>query len=210
MAGMRPGTRPGAVILVRHGEPALSRQVRLSADGYRNWWARYELGGLKAGQRPPESLLETAARACAVIASTRPRSVETTQILTRGRPFSEDSLYIEAPLPPPAFPAWIRLSPRIWGVVARFWWWVFDHHQGQESREQARLRAAEAAGQLIALSSGGEDVLVVAHGFFNSMIAGALKRRGWRCTLDQGFRYWSARRFEAPAQAPLPPAPPVG
>ena len=38
--------RPGAVILARHGEPALSRKIRLTAAGYRAWWADYEIGGL--------------------------------------------------------------------------------------------------------------------------------------------------------------------
>ena len=45
------------------------------------------------------------------------------------------------------------------------------------------------------LAENGQDVLVVAHGFFNTMIGEALKRRGWRCIEDQGFRYWSARIF---------------
>jgi broad specificity phosphatase PhoE len=197
------------VILVRHGEPALSRKVRLSAAGYRDWWARYEVGGLKAGQTPPDALLKTAAQARVVFASTRRRSVETTAALTRGRAFTEDPLFIEAPLPPPPWPGWITLPPRIWGVLARFWWWFFNHHEGQETRAEATARAAEAADRLIALAERGQDVLVVAHGFFNTMVGVALRRRGWRCTDDQGFRYWSARRFEPRSQAPLPPAPPV-
>jgi hypothetical protein len=28
------------------------------------------------------------------------------------------------------------------------------------------------------------------------MVGRALRRRGWRCTEDGGFSYWSARRFE--------------
>ena len=49
---------------------------------------------------------------------------------------------------------------------------------------------------LVELSRQGQDVLVVAHGFFNGMVGEALKRQGWRCTDDQGFKYWRARRFE--------------
>ena len=47
------------------------------------------------------------------------------------------------------------------------------------------------------LAASGQDVLVVAHGFFNAMIGQALARLGWRCVQDGGFRYWSARRFES-------------
>ena len=188
--------KPGAVILARHGQPALSRRVMLSADQYREWWADYEIGGLIEGQSPPQRLIDAAQRAGFIIASTRLRSVETAHALCGGRAFAEDALFIEAPVPPPHWPSWLKLSPRIWGGVSRFWWWVFNHHDQQESRSQAEARADEAARQLAALAAGGQDVLVVAHGFFNWRIGRALQRRGWRCVENGGFSYWSARRFE--------------
>jgi len=190
--------RPGAVILARHGEPALSRKIRLTAQEYREWWATYEAGGLKMDQEAPASLRHAAASAGFVIASTRLRSVQTAQALTVGRAFAEDPLFIEAPLPPPNAPSWLKLSPRLWGVVARAWWWFLNHHEGQETRAEAQLRADEAARLLIEMAATGQDVLVVAHGFFNGMVGEALKKLGWRCVHDQGFRYWSARRFELP------------
>ncbi len=192
--------KPGSVVLARHGEPALSRKIRLSAKGYREWWARYEIGGLKMDQDIPPSLKTMADKAGFLIASTRLRSIQTAQALSLGRAFAEDPLFIEAPLPPPYWPEWFKLSPRLWGFVARVWWWFFDHNDGQESRAEAQLRAEEAARQLIDLASNGQDVLVVAHGFFNGMVGESLKRLGWRCTVDQGFRYWSARRFEMDAK----------
>ena len=45
------------------------------------------------------------------------------------------------------------------------------------------MRAEAAADRLVGLAAGGEDVLVLAHGFFNAMIARVLKRRGWRLTV---------------------------
>jgi broad specificity phosphatase PhoE len=192
--------RPGAITLARHGEPALSRRVRLSAKGYRHWWATYEAGALKADQAIPAELAETAARAGFIIASTRRRSIESARALAAGRAFAEDATFVEAPLPPPPAPAWLRLSPRIWGFTSRFCWWFFDNAAGRESREQAQARADEAARQLSELAASGQEVLVVAHGFFNTMVGRALKRLGWRCTLDEGFRYWSSRRFEWPAE----------
>ena len=189
--------RPGAVILARHGQPALSRRRMLCADEYRAWWADYEMGGLAAGQAPPEAIKQAAERAGFIVASTRLRSVETARVLACERTFAEDALFIEAPLPPPHWPSWLKLSPRIWGFVSRLWWWFFNHHDDQETRRQAEARAEEAARQLIALAAGGQDVLLVAHGFFNAMIGRALVRLGWRCVQDGGFRYWAARRFES-------------
>ena len=127
-----------SIILARHGEPALSRKVRLSAAGYRDWWARYEAGGLREGQSPPPELAGIAAGARVVLASTRRRSIETARALCGEGRFSEDESLIEAPLPPPAFPSWIRLPPRAWGIIARLWWWFLDHHEGGECRAEAQ------------------------------------------------------------------------
>ncbi|HXU99312.1 MAG TPA: histidine phosphatase family protein [Caulobacteraceae bacterium] len=188
----------GAVILARHGEPALSRRVILTAAGYREWWARYEQGGLKAGQAPPPSLLAITRAADTVVSSTRERSIQSARAIAEGRDVRSDPLFVEAPLPSPLLPAWFRLSPRWWGVLSRFCWWAFNFHDGQESRAEAEARARQAAKDLADRAAAGEEVVLVAHGFFNAMIGRALAARGWRKTLDQGFRYWSARRFEPP------------
>ena len=187
----------GAVILVRHGEPALSRKVRLTAAGYRDWWARYELGGLKPGQTPPEPLGAMATTAKEVLSSTRERAIQSARAVVRGGPFASEDQFIEAPLPSPPAPDWMKLSPRWWGVVSRLWWRAFNYHDGQESHARAKVRAGVAADALIARASGGETVMLIAHGYFNFMIGSALEARGWRRTLNQGFRYWSARRYES-------------
>jgi len=53
------GMRPGAITLTRHGEPALSRKCLITARQYGDWWAKYEIGGLLAGQTPPPELVAT-------------------------------------------------------------------------------------------------------------------------------------------------------
>ena len=142
---------------------------------------------------------ETLGLTCAahvLISSTLPRAIESALALAPGRDFAREAVLIEAPLPPPRLPAMVRLSPKVWGFISRFWWWFFNHHGQEESRAQAEERADQAAGLVADLARDGQDVLVVAHGFFNTMIGVALKRQGWRCTEDQGFHYWCARRFE--------------
>lgn len=195
-AGERPVVAPGAIVLARHGEPALSRRVRLDSAGYRRWWATYEEGGLLHGQSPPPELVEVARRAGVVFASVRRRSLETARAVIGEDGFRSDPVFVEAPLPPPPWPRFVRLSPRAWGVIARFWWWWFNHHEGQESRLHATARARRAAKRLIKAAEGGEDVVVLAHGFFNAMIGRELKRLGWRRVSTQGYRYWCAQRFE--------------
>jgi hypothetical protein len=191
-------TRPrrGAIVLARHGEPAVSRKVKLNAREYRAFWANYEITGLMPGQSPPSLLTGAVARCGILVASTRPRSVESAQALAAGRSFAQEAMLIEAPLPLADWPDWLRLSPKIWGFVARVFWWYFNYHADSESRSAAEIRAAQAADMLEMLAARGEDVVVLAHGFFNFMIGRVLKRRGWRLVHSEGWKYWSTRRFE--------------
>ena len=188
--------RPGAIILARHGEPALSRKCLISARQYGDWSGKYEVGGLRAGQTPPPELVAAAEGAGAIYASSRPRALETAAAICNGREVMVDALFIEAPLPPPRLPDWIRLSPRYWGVVSRCWWHLSDRHHQEETRAEAEVRAEQAARILIGHAESGQDVLVLAHGYFNHMVGRRLKADGWRLVHNQGFRYWSQRRFE--------------
>jgi len=190
--------RVGAITLARHGEPALSRKIKLNTREYREFWARYEVGGILAGQTPPAMLAAFAGQCGVLVASTRLRAIESIRVAAPGRSFHQEPLLIEAPLPPPPWPSWIRLSPRHWGFFSRFWWWFFNHHAGEESRREAEARADVAAGKLADLAATGQDVVVLAHGFFNLLIGRALRKRGWRMTLREGYKYWSMRRFERP------------
>ena len=190
------GLRHGAIVLARHGEPALSRKVRLSAAEYREFWGRYEIMGLLPGQTPPDALRNFVVECGSLVSSTRLRAIESAQTLAGERPFERHDLLIEAPLPPPNLPKWIRLSPKVWGFIARFWWWFFDHHEGQETRSEAEERADRAAALLIGLAAGGENVVVLAHGFFNYMIGRSLRKLGWKLVQSEGYKYWSMRRFE--------------
>ncbi|WP_297802014.1 histidine phosphatase family protein [uncultured Brevundimonas sp.] len=187
--------RYGDIILARHGQPALSRKCWLSADQYRHWWGLYDEGGLKAGQATPDSIIDTARQAGIIYASTLRRAQETAAAVAQGKGIQTDAIFVEAPLPPPHWPDWFKLPPRFWGVVARLWWHAFDHHDGQETRREAETRAGRAADLLIHSASEGHDVLVLAHGYFNHMIGRALKARGWKLVHNQGFKYWSQRRY---------------
>lgn len=188
--------RPGAIVLARHGEPALSRAVKLTADEYREFWAKYEIGGLLPGQSPPDRLRRFVAECGTLVTSTRLRAIESAQTVVGERVFDRHDILIEAPLPPPRFPSWIRLSPKIWGFVARVWWWYLDHHDGQESRAAAEARADQAAAMLAQMAADGRNVVVMAHGFFNHLIGRSLRKSGWKLVESEGYKYWSMRRWE--------------
>jgi broad specificity phosphatase PhoE len=176
--------------------PALSRDVRLSAKGYRRWWDdAYEPGGLMIDEAAPAHIVEFAQGCATVLTSTRRRAIESARLARPDYVAEQDIDLIEAPLPSPPLPEFVKVGPRVWGFVARFIWWFFGYSSGQESRREAEVRAARAAEKLVRLAEDG-DVLVVAHGFFNLMIGRALKRRGWRQVERRGLLHWNARRFE--------------
>lgn len=184
----------GVIVLARHGEPALSRRIRLSADGYRRWWAAYEEGGILEGQIPPACLLEMARDADYIFASTRKRAVETADAVVQGKHFVRDPMFIEAPLPPPHLPAFIKMTPRTWGFFARMAW-LFGHTEGQETRPQAQVRVGQAAERLTDAAKDGATVLLLAHGYFNFMLGRELRRRGWRLSQGRGYKYWATKQF---------------
>lgn len=187
------GPAPGWIAIGRHGRPALSRDVRLTAAEFRDWWRRYDAGGLAPDQSPPKALCTLAAEADLVLSSTLPRAIETAEAVAGGRAIRREPIFIEAPLPPPRVPG--RRSPSEWGVWARCAWWL-GASGGQESRQEAEARAVEAAHRLIAYARDGSNVLLCAHGWFNRMMRPVLMQAGWRCAIDGGDEYWSFRRYE--------------
>ncbi len=186
----------GRIITVRHGRPALSRSVFISAQGYGDWWRQYDEGGLRPGQTPPGKLKALARQATTILSSTMPRAIETAEMIKGPHhKLIIDALFIEAPLPPPPLPEWLKLSPRWWGVISRTWWFYGYTPDGMETRSQAWIRVDQIIDRLSEHARHG-DVVLCAHGYLNWMISRRIKQRGWKM---QGWRlgnkYWSRRVY---------------
>jgi len=196
----------GRIITARHGRPNLSRDVRISAADYGDWWARYDASGLHPDERPPQSLVDLAAKATTVLSSTLPRAIETARQATRdAREVPADPVFVEAPLPPPPVP-FLKLSPGQWGVISRFFW-VFGYAPGGiETHREAWARVDQAIDRLTVQAATG-DVLLCAHGYFNWMLDKRLRALGWRRAGREGSNhFWSWRIYEAPGLSQSNPA----
>ncbi|MBC7768954.1 MAG: histidine phosphatase family protein [Phycisphaerales bacterium] len=189
----RSAVRVGSIVIARHGQPHADRSVRINRRGYREWWAGYDLAGLHPEERPPEKLIELAAKSDVIYASTLQRAIHTAQMVAGGREIVTDPVFVEAPLPPP--PLWGKHRPGAWGVWARAAWWMGMHEKG-ESRADAEIRAEAAVATLTSQALRGQNVLLCAHGWFNRMMRPILRAQGWREVEDGGDRYWSYRRYE--------------
>lgn len=196
----KPSTSPakrGPIIVARHGRPALDRTKgpRLGWAAYIDWWAAYEAGGLKDGQRAPEKLKSLVADADVYLTSSRLRAHQTIASAAPGKTAKELSLFDEAPLPPPRIKG-LKMLPKRWNVASRIVW-MLGHSLDGESVTEARARASEAALFLHTAAEEGK-VFLAAHGWFNRMIRKELRRLGWRCRYNGGDRYWAWRRYEFP------------
>lgn len=186
------------IVLSRHGKPALSRRVLLTSAQFRQWWQQYDAGGLARDQKAKPKTAHWAKRADIVISSTLRRAVETAHLASGDMPDKQMEELVEAALPsPPLGP--VKLTPRIWGTLARIVWWC-GYSSNMESVGQARERAKLAAQLLSEQAEGGKLVFVAAHGWFNRMIGSQLKREGWLCTQDQGDLHWCYRFYERPSR----------
>lgn len=186
--------KPGDIVIARHGRPSVPWKGWMSATGWDDWLARYEASGLVPNQTPPADLVTIARHSTHLMASTRPRAMETAKWLAPHRDADISDLFIEAHLPAPRLPSFMRFSPKGWGVICRTVW-IFGYTGGGESAKLAWERTGRAADLLIEKAADG-DVLLCAHGWFNRMLRRELKRRGWMCVRDGGDRYWSYRRFQ--------------
>ncbi len=187
----------GRIITARHGRPNLARDVRISAGDYGAWWAQYDASGLHPDETPPKSLIDIAATATTVLSSTLPRAIETARQATLGaREAPADPMFVEAPLPPPPVPEFLKLSPTAWGVVSRTCWIFGYAPTGVESHREAWSRVGEITARLVSYAEEG-DVLLCAHGYLNWMIDKRLRRSGWRRAIREGGnRFWSWRVYE--------------
>ncbi len=185
----------GPIIVSRHGRPALDRSAgpRLTWQDYQDWWERYEAGSLAEDQTVPDNLIKAVADVDLVLSSVRPRAIETAMKATGGRKPEPDSVFNEAPLPPPRLKGRTYL-PKTWNVLARMAW-LRGHSLDGESVTEARERAKLASERLHEAAEG-KTVYLAAHGWFNRMLRRPLGKLGWVCVRDGGDKYWSYRVYE--------------
>jgi len=186
------------IIIVRHGKPALSRKMWMTWQGYREWWGLYDEGGLAANQKIPEKVKQYAKAADVVISSPLRRAIESATLARGTEPDMIDADLVEAALPSPKIGP-LKFRPKSWGTLARIVWYV-GWSDGMESHSVARVRAERMCEKLGDHADGGKLVFVAAHGWFNRMLKGSLKDRGWKCVSQNGDLHWSHRRFERPTQ----------
>lgn len=179
------------ITLVRHGRPLLNN-APIRGDALSAWLEAERDAPLDAASRPSAELERIAEEARLIIVSPLRRSRDSAALLRPTAATVEEDVR-EAPLPS-AFRSSLRLPPAVWTGIARSAW-LCGWCAGVESFSATRRRANQAARRLQALATEHGDVLVVGHGLMNALIAGELRRSGWRGPPFPSRRHWQFGRY---------------
>jgi len=176
------------IVLIRHGKPDIPKPGKIRAREVHQWIKSYNAAGLKLDHKPSKEAIEIASNCKVVVCSDLPRSMESARALgVRGIDFT-DSMFREARLPYSCFPS-PKLSPRIWEVLSRVFWF-FGYSSNGESFREAKRRASNGANRLKEIAENTGSVILVGHGFVNRFIAKELLLNGWQGPVSPGKKYW--------------------
>jgi broad specificity phosphatase PhoE len=179
------------IVLVRHGRPEKSENARLNSAGFANWVKNYNHSLVATDSRP----INTNAASYEdfyVISSDLPRAVHSTKIFLDKSPHIKSSLFREMDIPRFKIP--FVLNAWTWVYLNRMLW-MLGKKGSFESYKEARLRASNAAAELIALAKKHNNVIVFAHGYLNLHMRKHLRQYGLK-QVCQSNDYWGISRFE--------------
>ncbi len=173
------------IVLVRHGEPALFIERRISGSEILSFLQKYNDAPLKSDSLPSSRLLYLAQNAT-VICSNLKRSTASAK-KCGVQPHISDVLFAES-IPPHFQNGMFRLYPRQWLLLSRVMWMVGFSLNG-ESFLRVKKRAQKAADMLIS-EAARKDVVLFGHGLFNIMIAAQLRKKGFYGPKVPARNFW--------------------
>jgi broad specificity phosphatase PhoE len=191
MAGVSSGSR---IVLVRHGKPDWNNTVRIRGCDLAGYIHARDNAPIDPSVPPSDELRELARATDVFCSSPLRRSRESAHLLAPDAPLIVDVLFREV-YTPTAIASKIRLPAKAWGLIARARW-LAGWSPGVESYKEARLRARKAAAELQTLSRERGNLLLAAHGVMNVLIAGRLKKDGWKGPFLRARHYWSFMIYE--------------
>jgi broad specificity phosphatase PhoE len=181
------GTPEMQIALVRHGRPDVD--FSQGAARHLDWVEAYDLAGIDPALPPPARVRELAAASAYALSSDLLRAVDSLAALAGADPAPAESLFREVGLRGlPVSP--LPLPPRLRAPLARFGWRV-GWSLPKEGPRRLHRRAGAAARRLSTLAATHGSVLLLGHGYFNTLIAWRLLAAGWRGPVWPTGSYWS-------------------
>lgn len=173
------------IYLIRHAKPNVKKNWFYSADEAQQYVADYNSVPII----PFDSTLVSVCLRSdhTIYCSSLPRSQETAlKIFGDKYPVVSDSVFREFEIRMIAANSFLKLPLGIWQAFSRGSWLLGFNHRGIESHQEAKLRAKQAAENLIKVAHQEETAVLVAHGMLNGAIAKELEKKGWTPIQKQG------------------------
>ncbi|MEM8502386.1 MAG: histidine phosphatase family protein [Cyanobacteria bacterium P01_D01_bin.1] len=181
-----------SITLIRHGPPAVSLRQKVRGHRFRQFVECYDAARIERKARPPLSVQQAIARADQVFASHRPRATHTAELLGALSPPIVDPQFREVEFPVD-FSRHFRFSALTWTIIA-LTLWRLGYGARCESFVKAKQRARLAT-DLLEAQTHVENVVLVAHGGINRLIAKELRHRGWRGPRLPRSRHWGCTTY---------------
>ena len=183
------------ISLIRHGKSLLIDNKKKNCEEFREWVNNYNLSGVHVETEFPLLTIKKISHANVLITSDLKRSIESARMLRNNIHVITDPLFREVELPTLSTKLRnIKMNPQIWSVLLRCLWFG-GYSNNCESYKHAKLRAKQAANQLIKYAEKYESVVVVGHGFFNMLLAKELLNMGWLGKKIKNSKHWSISSY---------------
>lgn len=174
------------IVLIRHGQPTLDKNMKLSSSGFRSWLTAYNNCPINPECKPPKSLKKYIEQHF-VVSSNLPRAINSATLCLGKKPDLIESQLEELSIPQWSLPV----------VVNAYWWivlnglaWCLGFNGKEESLTQGRKRAKSAVSVLVEMAQKKQQVAVFGHVIMNYFIAFELLRNGWQAKCS-GKKFWS-------------------
>jgi broad specificity phosphatase PhoE len=184
------------ISLIRHGKSKHIENNRVTCKEFLEWVERYDNSGVFEENDYPSETLKKIAAASIVITSDLTRSVESANLIIQNRNTRKvtDALFRETELPVPSWNLKFKMRANSWAVILRCLWFC-GYARRCESLAEAKQRAKKASEQLVKYAEEYNKVVLVGHGFFNSLIAVELKKMGWRGKRKATAKHWHCTTY---------------
>ena len=175
------------IILLRHGEPAIESELKLSPREYGHWLDVFNRASVKDTPLPA-GVGQLASQSRFVVCSGLARSVDSARALGVARIDIAEAMFREFEVP---YPAWSfpRLSIPSWTVLFRLLW-LAGYSAHAESIKSARQRAVLCMERLTGYAEQHGTVLFVGHGSLLWYLHRLLRNNGWQGPAASPRQHW--------------------
>lgn len=123
-----------------------------------------------------------------IYCSSLPRAQETAlKIFGDTYTIVSDSVFREFEIRMISANSFFKMPLGVWQAFSRGSWMLGFNHRDIESHKEAKLRAQQAAENLIKVAHDEETAVLVAHGMLNGAIAKELEKKGWKLIQKKGY-----------------------